>query len=109
MTWQVEDAAGNRQGLTIAEFGELGGPGMGGCPSGPADAHAPAGSYSAVKSTQDPTKTAVTWTPAAAVPDAQAVTGYSVVAIEKSPRVHPPTPRATRPACVSGPPRRPPP
>jgi hypothetical protein len=85
MTWQVEDGAGNRQGLTIAEFGEMGGPGMGGCPSGPADAHAPAGSYSAIKSSQDPTKTAVTWTPAAAVPDSQAVTGYSVVAIEAAP------------------------
>ena len=81
-----QDAAGNRQGLTIAETGELGGPGMGGCPAGPADASAPAGSFSAVKSTKDPTKTAVTWTPAAAVPDAQAVTGYSVVAIETSPR-----------------------
>jgi hypothetical protein len=84
MSWQVQDAAGNRQGLTIAEFGELGGPGMGGCPAGPADSAAPAGSFSAVKSTTDPTKTAVTWTPAAAVPDAQAVTGYSVVAIEKA-------------------------
>ena len=35
MAWQVEDADANRQGLTIAEFGELGGPGMGGCPAGP--------------------------------------------------------------------------
>ena len=31
-------ADANRQGLTIAEYGELGGPGMGGCPAGPADA-----------------------------------------------------------------------
>ncbi|KRF08958.1 hypothetical protein ASH00_04585 [Arthrobacter sp. Soil782] len=37
MAWQQEDADGNRQGLTIAEFGELGGPGMGGCPAGPGD------------------------------------------------------------------------
>ena len=35
MSWQLEDADGNRQGLTIAEFGELGGPGMGGCPARP--------------------------------------------------------------------------
>ena len=41
MSWQVEDADANRQGLTIAEYGELGGPGMGGCPAGPADAGAP--------------------------------------------------------------------
>ena len=41
MAWQVEDAAANRQGLTIAEFGELAGPGMGGCPAGPGDQTAP--------------------------------------------------------------------
>ncbi|MFW3169164.1 chitobiase/beta-hexosaminidase C-terminal domain-containing protein [Geodermatophilus sp. CPCC 206100] len=94
MSWQVQDAAGNRQGLTIAETGEPGGPGMGGCPAGPADAGAPAGSFQAVKSTTDPTKTAVSWTPAAAVPDAQAVTGYSVVAIEALPAdAAPDTPR----------------
>src|SRR6478752_3283323 len=34
MTWQEEDANANRQGLTIAEMEELGGPGMGGCPAG---------------------------------------------------------------------------
>jgi Chitobiase/beta-hexosaminidase C-terminal domain len=82
MSWQVQDAAGNRQGLTIAETGEPGGPGMGGCPAGPADAVAPAGSFSAVRNAQNPAQMAVSWTPAAAVPDAQAVTGYSVVAIE---------------------------
>jgi hypothetical protein len=43
MSWQVEDADGNRQGLTIAEFGEAGGPGMGGCPLGPGQVGAPAG------------------------------------------------------------------
>ncbi|HJR39552.1 MAG TPA: hypothetical protein VJ819_14315, partial [Nocardioidaceae bacterium] len=37
MAWQVEDADANRQGLTIAEYGEAGGPGMGGCPAGPGD------------------------------------------------------------------------
>ena len=45
MSWQVEDAEANRQGLTIAEYGELGGPGMGGCPAGPADVGAPAGPH----------------------------------------------------------------
>ena len=35
LSWQAADAAGNRQGLTISEFGELGGPGLGGCPPGP--------------------------------------------------------------------------
>ncbi|MGZ8749324.1 MAG: hypothetical protein ACXWYP_00445, partial [Pseudonocardia sp.] len=48
MSWQVEDGDGNRQGLTIAEFGELGGPGMGGCPAGPADQGAPTPGTAAV-------------------------------------------------------------
>ena len=34
MNWQVQDADGNRQGLTIAEFGEVGGPGFGAAPQG---------------------------------------------------------------------------
>ena len=42
MTWQEEDADANRQGLTIAEMEELGGPGMGGCPAGPDRAERPA-------------------------------------------------------------------
>jgi hypothetical protein len=33
LSWQETDVDGNRQGLTIAEFGEPGGPGMGGCPT----------------------------------------------------------------------------
>ncbi len=82
MSWQVQDAAGNRQGLTIAEFGELGGPGMGGCPAGPADSAAPTGTFSTLVNAARNQAT-VTWTPATAVPDAAAVTGYNVVAIEK--------------------------
>jgi hypothetical protein len=80
MSWQEEDADGNRQGLTIAEFGEGGGPGMGGCPAGPADQASPAGTYSAVRST-DKTQLAVTWTPPTPVAGGAAVTGYSVEAI----------------------------
>jgi hypothetical protein len=81
MSWQVEDADANRQGLTIAEFGELGGPGMGGCPAGPTDQAAPQGTYSVVRSSTDPTKMQVSWTPATPQPGAAAVTGYSVEAI----------------------------
>src|SRR6185436_8435894 len=81
MSWQEEDADGNRQGLTIAEFGEGGGPGMGGCPAGPADQASPAGTYSAVRSTADKTQLAVSWTPPTPVPGADAVSGYSVEAI----------------------------
>ncbi|WP_236557554.1 hypothetical protein [Arthrobacter sp. 9AX] len=32
LAWEAQDANDNRQGLTIAEFREVGGPGMGGCP-----------------------------------------------------------------------------
>jgi len=81
MTWQVQDADGNRQGLTIAEFGELGGPGMGGCPAGPgAQAAPPPGAASAVRAT-DKTVMQVKWTPVAPQPGAAAITGYSVAAI----------------------------
>jgi Chitobiase/beta-hexosaminidase C-terminal domain/Fibronectin type III domain len=85
MSWQVEDADGNRQGLTIAEYGELGGPGMGGCPAGPGDQAAPApGTASVVRST-DKTSVSVTWEKATPVPGAADVTGYSVEAIQQTP------------------------
>ncbi len=38
LSWESTDAAGNRQGVTIAEFGEVGGPGLGGCPLAASDA-----------------------------------------------------------------------
>jgi len=81
MAWQVEDADANRQGLTISEFGESGGPGMGGCPLGPTDQAAPRpGTASVVRST-DKKSVKVTWAPATAQPGAAPVTGYSVVAV----------------------------
>lgn len=79
MSWQVEDSDANRQGLTISEFGELGGPGMGGCPAGPADVAPPKGSYTVTRSA-DKTKLAVKWTPAAVVAGTPAVTNYNVQA-----------------------------
>jgi len=83
MSWQVEDAEANRQGLTIAEYGELGGPGMGGCPAGPADVGAPAGTAQVIRS-GDGLSAQVSWTPQTAVPDASPVSGYSVLAIDPS-------------------------
>ncbi len=77
MSWQTQDADANRQGLTIAEYGEVGGPGFGGCPAGPADSAPPQGSAGSTLST-DKTSVKVTWTPAAAVPGGAAVTGYDV-------------------------------
>jgi hypothetical protein len=81
MAWQEEDVDGNRQGLTIAEAGEPGGPGMGGCPAGPGDIGNPtAGSAAAIRSA-DKTSVQVNWTAATPIPGAAAITGYSVVAL----------------------------
>jgi hypothetical protein len=85
MSWQEEDADGNRQGLTIAEFGEAGGPGMGGCPAGPGDQGAPKpGGASIVRNPEDKTQMTVKWTPNAPLPGAAAVTGYSVEAVQQT-------------------------
>ena len=83
MNWQVQDADGNRQGLTIAEFGEAGGPGMGGCPAGSgqpdrARRHGLRRPHRRLRP--------VKWTPVTAAPGADPVTGYSVEAIERRQR-----------------------
>ncbi|TFD07679.1 Ig-like domain-containing protein [Cryobacterium sp. TMT1-66-1] len=79
MGWQAEDLDANRQGLTIAEFGELGGPGMGGCPNGPLLSGPPGPTN--VAATKVGNGIAVTWTPAQAIPGTAAITGYRVVAV----------------------------
>jgi hypothetical protein len=84
MAWQEEDADGNRQGLTIAEFGEAGGPGMGGCPAGPGDAGAPQPGAASVVRSADKTSMSVKWTAAEQVPGAAPVTGYDVEAIQQT-------------------------
>jgi hypothetical protein len=81
MAWQEEDADANRQGLTISEYKESGGPGMGGCPAGPGDAGAPKPGTAAVTRSDDKTSLQVNWTPAEQVPTAEPVSGYSVEAI----------------------------
>jgi hypothetical protein len=81
MSWQEEDIDANRQGLTIAEFGELGGPGMGGCPAGPGDQAAPTPGAATVVRSADKTSMQVKWTAATPQAGSAAVTGYSVVAI----------------------------
>jgi hypothetical protein len=83
MAWEQEDADGNRQGLTIAEFGEAGGPGMGGCPTGPADQAAPKPGNAWADRT-GPSEITVKWAPVTAAPDTTPVTGYAVSAIAKS-------------------------
>jgi Chitobiase/beta-hexosaminidase C-terminal domain/Fibronectin type III domain len=82
MTWQVTDADANRQGLTIAEFGELGGPGMGGCPNGPLGSGPPG--PTGVMAANVASGIKVNWTPAVALPGTPAITGYRVTAVSKT-------------------------
>jgi hypothetical protein len=81
LQWQQVDAAANRQGVTIAEAGEVGGPGFGGCPAGPASAAAPAAGSASVIRSADKASAKVNWTAATAAPGATPVSGYSVEAI----------------------------
>jgi hypothetical protein len=85
MSWQVEDADGNRQGLTIAEYGEAGGPGLGGCPAGPGDAGAPQPGGAIAQRGTDKTSLSITWNPTDQLPGAAPITGYSVDAIQQTP------------------------
>ena len=66
MAWEFTDPAANRQGMSIAENGELGGPGFGGCPMGPNQA-GPLGPTNVVAHAV-PTGIQVTWTPVTAIP-----------------------------------------
>ena len=77
MSWEVVDAANNRQGITIAEFGEAGGPGFGGCPNGPLQS-GPPGPTNVLAATQANGDIIVTWKPAEALPGTPAITGYRV-------------------------------
>ncbi|HUR83880.1 MAG TPA: fibronectin type III domain-containing protein [Solirubrobacteraceae bacterium] len=81
LSWQVTDADANRQGVTIAELGEPGGPGMGGCPAGPNDTNPPVGSASW---TQTAGSMQVDWNAVKAPPTAPAVTGYSIEVVDIS-------------------------
>jgi hypothetical protein len=83
LSWERFDV--DRMGLTIAEDDEPGGPGMGGCPMGPASVDPTAGEYHVSWGTDANGVTAqVLWGKAAAEPGAAALTGYSVVAVEKA-------------------------
>lgn len=79
LSWEVTDLLGNRQGLTIAEFGEGGGPGFGGCPNGPLQSGPPGPAN--VIAAKVPGGVKLTWTPAVAIPGAPPVTGYRATAV----------------------------
>jgi len=82
MAWEFEDADANRQGLTIAEYGEPGGPGMGGCPNGPLQSGPPAPSGITAAKVSGGLK--LNWTPAEAIPGTPDITGYRAVAVGKT-------------------------
>jgi hypothetical protein len=82
LSWESVDAAGNRQGITIAEFGEVGGPGFGGCPNGPLQA-GPVGPTDVVATILG-SDIGVTWKPAVPIPGTPPITGYRVHAVEKA-------------------------
>lgn len=82
MAWEFEDADANRQGLTIAEYGEPGGPGMGGCPNGPLQSGPPAPSGITAAKVSGGLK--LNWTPAEAIPGTPAISGYRAVAVGKT-------------------------
>jgi hypothetical protein len=78
LTWQVLDPAGNRQGVTIAELGELGGPGFGGCPAGPTAQIPPTPRGVSIVRSANRTAMQVDWPAVTAMPGADPVDGYSV-------------------------------
>jgi hypothetical protein len=82
MSWQNLDANANRQGVTIQEDGETGGPGFGGCPAAAA-AQGPA-SPTNVKATGDASSTNVTWTVPTATPGTSPIVGYTVRAVSQT-------------------------
>ena len=82
LSWETVDLAGNRQGLTIAEFNTPGGPGFGGCPNGPL-ASGPAGPTNVVAATVAG-GIKLTWTPAVAVPGTPPILGYRVHAVSQT-------------------------
>ena len=82
MSWQNQDADGNRQGITISEFGELGGPGMGGCPAG-ATGQGPQ-SPTSVTAEQSGGDVAGRWTPATQNPGTEPVQGWTVRLVEQT-------------------------
>jgi hypothetical protein len=82
LSWQFVDGAANRQALTIAERGEPGGPGMGGCPNGPLQS-GPVGPTD-VTAVNVSGGMKLNWTPAVAVAGTPAITGYRATAVART-------------------------
>ena len=84
LTWQATDLNANRQGITIAEFGEPGGPGFGGCPNGPLQSGPPGPTSVQAGLPNGAGEATVTWVPATPIPGTPPITGYRVHAVEAS-------------------------
>ena len=84
MTWMTTDAAGNRQGITISEFGEVGGPGIGGCPLTNPGAVAPSrpGIGIATADSAAAASAVVRWT--RPIQGSAAITSYSIQVLNAS-------------------------
>ena len=82
LSWQFTDLAANRQAVTIAEFGEPGGPGFGGCPNGPLQSGPPGPTDVSAVNVSGGVK--LTWTPAVAIPGTPAITGYRATAVAQT-------------------------
>src|SRR5207237_274010 len=82
LSWEFVDAAANRQGVTIAESGRAGGPGFGGCPTGPLQSGPPRPTNVSAVSVTGGIR--VTWTPAVAIPGTQPITGYRATAVAQT-------------------------
>ena len=82
MSWQNLDANANRQGVTIQEDGETGGPGFGGCPA--AAAAAGPASPTNVTATDGGTTTTVNWKVPTTVPGTSPIVGYTVRAVSQT-------------------------
>jgi hypothetical protein len=82
MSWQNLDANANRQGVTIQEDGELGGPGFGGCPAA-AVAQGPASPTNVTATDGGSTTTTVTWAVPTVTPGTSPIVGYTVRAVSQ--------------------------
>src|SRR5919112_2159125 len=84
LSGEAPAAANIRQGVTIAEFGEAGGPGFGGCPNGPLQSGPPGPSDVSAVSLSGGASVKLTWTPATPAPGTPAVLGYRARAVAQT-------------------------
>jgi hypothetical protein len=85
LAWQRETPAGDRQGITIYEFEEVGGPGIPGCADGPENT--PPNAPRNVRAFAGNQSVRATWAGASTIPDSPPITGYRVTAVNLATRL----------------------